>query len=212
MKNHEMITIGTGRAMENSKMVKEDVVEEHNGVYGGKWYIVSPEGFDLQEGLEYLKGGWSHDKKGTTCIYTPVIKVSCIPLYVALSKVCNTLEIINVGANIEFEKCTEKSKNGQFGVLMGMGFFNLTVHACNLTFLDIKEMLDPNNSDLVHGINLSGNVFDEYDKNWDILNEVSQFGVVGDLPVDEFDLTNCGFSTTEKKLLEEKLIVGKLYV
>ena len=42
MKNHEMITIGTGRAMENSKMVKEDVVEEHNGVYGGKWYIVSP--------------------------------------------------------------------------------------------------------------------------------------------------------------------------
>ena len=36
-------------------MVTEDVIEEHNGVCGGKWHIVCPEGFDLPEGLEYLK-------------------------------------------------------------------------------------------------------------------------------------------------------------
>ena len=30
-------------------MIDEDVVEEHNGVYGGKWHIVSHEGFDLPE-------------------------------------------------------------------------------------------------------------------------------------------------------------------
>jgi len=41
--------------MENTKMIAEDVVEEHNGVYNGKWHIVSPQGFDLPEGLEYLK-------------------------------------------------------------------------------------------------------------------------------------------------------------
>ena len=41
--------------MENTKMIAENVVEEHNGVYNGKWHIVSPQGFDLPEGLEYLK-------------------------------------------------------------------------------------------------------------------------------------------------------------
>ena len=41
--------------MENEKMVSEDIIEEHNGVYGGKWHIVSPKGFDLPEGLEYMK-------------------------------------------------------------------------------------------------------------------------------------------------------------
>ena len=34
-------------ATENAKMVTEDVVEEHNDVYGGKWHIISPKGFDL---------------------------------------------------------------------------------------------------------------------------------------------------------------------
>lgn len=164
----------------------------------------------MTEGLEYLKGGWAHDKNGATCIYTPVIKVSFIPLHVALLKVCNLLKITNVGVNIEFEKCTEKSKDGQFGVLLGMEFFNLAMNSCNLTFRDIKEMLVPNNSSLVHGINISGNLFNACDNNWDIINEISQFQVIGDLPVDELDLTNCGFSTNEKKLLEEKLIVGKL--
>ena len=47
---------------------------------------------------------------------------------------------------------------------MGFEFFNLTMHSCNLTFRDIKIMLDPNNSSLVHGINISGNLFNECDK------------------------------------------------
>ena len=98
--------------------------------------------------------------------------------------------------NIELEKCTEKSKEGQFEALIGREIFNLTVHKCNLTFLDIKEMLDPNNSNLVHGINLSGNIFDECDKNWEIIDEISQFETGGDLPVDEFNSTNCGFNET----------------
>ena len=51
-----LATIGTGIAMESAKIVTEDVVEEHNGVYGGKWHIVSPEGFDLPEGLGVSEG------------------------------------------------------------------------------------------------------------------------------------------------------------
>ena len=64
----------------------------------------------MTEGLEYLKGGWAHDKNGATCIYTPVIKVSFIPLHVALLKVCNLLKITNVGVNIEFESVQKKVK------------------------------------------------------------------------------------------------------
>ena len=39
-------------------MVAEDVVEEHNGIHCRKWPIVSLEGFELPEGLEYLKNRW----------------------------------------------------------------------------------------------------------------------------------------------------------
>ena len=95
---------------------------------------------------------------------------------------------------------------------MGTDFFNLTMHACNLTFRNIVEMLDPRNSNIVHGINLSGSIFDECDKNWDVLNEISQYVTVGDLPVDEFDLTSCGFSATEKEKLKQKLRVGELLI
>ena len=106
--------------MENAKMVDEDIVKEHNGVYDDKWHIVSPEGFDLPEGLTYLKGGWRRDKKGTTCIYVPVLRISYMPLQFAILKVCDALEVINGGANIEFEQCTGKSENGQFQALMGI--------------------------------------------------------------------------------------------
>ena len=194
------------------KMVAKDIVEEHNGVYDCKWHIVSPEGFDLPEGLEYLKGGWKQGEKGTTCIYIPVLRISYIPLQVAILKVCGLLEIINGGVDVEFEQCTGKSEKKQFEALMGMDFFNLTIHACNLTFRNLVEMLDPNNSNVVHGINLSGNTFEDCDKNWDDLNEISQFVTNGDLPVDELDLTNCSFNASEKEFLKQKLIVGNLII
>ena len=47
-----------GIAIENKKMIAAEVLEEYNGVYSGKWHIVSPEGFDLPERLEYLKNSW----------------------------------------------------------------------------------------------------------------------------------------------------------
>ena len=48
-----MATVGNGKVVENEKMIAEDVVVEYNGVYNGKWHIISPQGFDLPEGLEY---------------------------------------------------------------------------------------------------------------------------------------------------------------
>ena len=39
-------------------MILEAAIPEHNGVYNGKWHITSLEGFNLKEGIEYLKKGW----------------------------------------------------------------------------------------------------------------------------------------------------------
>lgn len=41
--------------MKDLKMVEDDVVKYHNGVYSDKWHLISPEGFDLPEGQDYLK-------------------------------------------------------------------------------------------------------------------------------------------------------------
>ena len=50
--------IGGSGALEDIKMITDDVIKDHNGVYGGKWNIVTNEGFDLPEGMEYLKNSW----------------------------------------------------------------------------------------------------------------------------------------------------------
>lgn len=67
----------------DAKMVVEDVVEEYNGVYCGKWHIISPEGFDLPEGLKYLKNSWG----GDTQKYKANIEVKNVPLKTALCDV-----------------------------------------------------------------------------------------------------------------------------
>ena len=71
-----LATIESSTAMEKAKMMTEDVVEEHNGVYGGKWHIVSLEGFDLPEGLEYLKKADKSILGGVLWAYVPIIRIS----------------------------------------------------------------------------------------------------------------------------------------
>ena len=77
--------------MEDKKKFEDDVVEEHNGVYGGKWHIVSTEGFDLPEGHSYLKnsreGNWesfAYGRPKRILKYYANIKVNNIPLGDAL--------------------------------------------------------------------------------------------------------------------------------
>lgn len=79
--------------MESAKMVMEDVVEEHNGVYGGKWHIVSPEGFDLPEGLEYLKNSWEGNEDYGDYKYLPKLEVKGLPLDVAIEKLKGVFEL-----------------------------------------------------------------------------------------------------------------------
>ena len=84
--------------MENVKTVTEDIVEEHNCIYGGKWHIVSPEGFDLPEGLAYLKNSWEGSIEDETFNnrerifkYNAKIKISNVDLKLALKKLSSLL-------------------------------------------------------------------------------------------------------------------------
>ena len=65
-------------------MIEEDIVEEHNGVYDGNWHIVTPEGFDLPEELEYLKGGY---------VEQPFIKISKMSLNSAVFAFCEWINM-----------------------------------------------------------------------------------------------------------------------
>ena len=73
--------------MENTKMISEDVAEEHNGVYSGKWHIISPEGFNLPEGLDYLKNSWEKELQK----YKANILVKNIPLNITFEEIYSLL-------------------------------------------------------------------------------------------------------------------------
>ena len=94
-------------------MLTEDVVEEYNGVYGGKWHIVSPEGFNLPEGLEYLKNSWegsieeeTFNNKERIFRYNAKIKISYVDLKLALKKVSSLLvQIYAYDTDVEIKDC-----------------------------------------------------------------------------------------------------------
>ena len=72
-------------------MSSEDDVEEYNWVYGDKGHIVSPEGFDLPKGLEYLRNSLegsieeeTFKNKERIFKYNAKMKISYIDLKLAL--------------------------------------------------------------------------------------------------------------------------------
>ena len=99
-----------------AKMNEKDIIEEHNGVYNGKWHIVSPEGFDLKEGLEYLKKSWEGSiEEETFCNkerifkYNAKIKISNVDLKLVLKKVSSLLvQVYAYGIDVEFIDCPRK--------------------------------------------------------------------------------------------------------
>ncbi len=184
-------------------MMTKDVVAEHNGVYSGIWHIVSHEGFDLPEGLEYLKNSW----EGDTQKYKANIVVKNISLKTALEK----LHCVMYQA--EKKKCVVKiSDDGER--IEGTDFFRMgltsfldefIIHRCHLTFEDIAYTLFRGiprgfRCDFSDNVFVTKNFFfidriaDRLDRNKDFMHG---FEVL--------DLRYCNFSTNEKELLRSKL-------
>ena len=202
-------------AMENSIMVEEDVVEEYNGVYGGKWHIVSSEGFDLPEGLEYLKKSWGGTiEERITFIrkdifkYSAKIKISHIDLYTSLKKVSSLLEDAWIyDADVEFKDCPRKFSPLKIPYLRMFPFVSkLKLSGCILTYKDLQDFMHcsiGNKRELY----LSENTFEvggcaEFisyiEQKIDILKSIQECYNV-------LDLRKCNFSEAEKEMLKKKL-------
>ena len=200
--------------MEGTKMLKEDIIEEQNGVYSGKWHIVSPEGFDLKEGLEYLKNGWEGSiEEETFCNkerifkYNAKIKVSNVDLKLALKKVSSLLvQVYAYDTDVEFVDCPRKQVPLEISRLRIFPFireFKLT--GCILTYEDLYDIIRccSGKSKLC----LSGNTFINKpgEKSIEQIEKYIDIGKNVQESFNYFDLRNCNFSQEEKELLRKKL-------
>ena len=202
-------------------MLQEDFIEKHNGVYNGKWYIVSPEGFDLKEGLEYLKNSWEGSIEEETFYnkerifkYNAKIKVSNIDLKLALKKVSSLLvQVYAYDTDVEFVDCPRKQVPLEISRLRIFPFireFKLT--GCILTYEDLYDIIRccSGKSKLC----LSGNTFINKpgEKSIEQIEKYIDIGKNVQESFNYFDLRNCNFSQEEKELLRKKLKYMKLFL
>ena len=199
-------------------MNTEDCIQEYNGVYDDKWHIVSPEGFDLPEGLEYIKNSWegSWDKtypeqtygipgKERIHKYNANIKISNVSLGSALKEILGILvEFHAYGTNFEIENCkgnTEELKKYDFSSVLCFAN-NLSIHGCQLTFKDLYWIMARIIFKEGNSYNLSDNVFINKDlTRLEGIKESLHYIREGNTPFKVFDLRRCNFSKSEKESL-----------
>ena len=203
----KLATIEASTAMEKANMVMEDVFEEHNGVYGGKWHIFSSEGFDLPEGLEYLKNSCEGDEDNWIYRYVPTIAVERIPLKTVIEKLNEIMSERGESIALELSQCSEK---GDFSY----NNYNLLNH-CNKIKIQGSILTFKNLEDIIMGISigechidLSENVFQYTEKDWKLVDNIKNFFEGADSSVDNiktFKMENCNFTESEREILKTKL-------
>lgn len=192
-------------------MIAEDVIEEHNGVYGGKWHIVSPEGFDLPEGLEYLKNSWEGSwddhcmgRKKRIHKYDASIKISNVPLGDAFRKVFLVTKKFRAHeTNLEIENCTGNTEEMKQNYLDWAMYYvgNLSMHGCQLTFQDLALVMiriyrKNNHYDLSNNT-IFNKKPDQWKKLKTSLSDISNAKIA----FSSFNLQGCNFSADEKENL-----------
>ena len=206
--------------MEENKMIEEDVIEEHNGVYDDKWHIVSAEGLDLPEGLEYLKNSWEGSWErymmyGEKMIhkYEANIKVSDIPLGDAFKGLsCVLFQFRAYDTNLEIKGCVGDSKEISCNFLEKITYFakDFFIHGCQLTFRDLASIMEGScimstTFKKSNSYNLSGNVFTDKDLHqWKRVIYYLAKIKESKNPFKIFDLRGCNFSEIERNELMQK--------
>ena len=184
-------------------------IPEHNGVYGGKWHITSLEGFELKEGLEYLKNGWEVGVEDPKCNYIPQMVISNMELGVALDAYRKLMVKRDEIINLEVRDCFREVKGSCFkgNTIYAMySIANITVKNCPLTFEDVRNIIGKTCM-MDMEIDLSGNKFYESGKDWSQIEAIeARFKSHPDLiHVKSLRMQDCGFSEEEKNKLEEML-------
>ena len=192
------------------KMVTEDIIEEHNGVYCGKWHIVSLEGFALPEGVEYLKNSWEGSwddhfmgRKERIHKYIANITVRNVQLEVAFREIYRLLNKFTAyGTNLEIRNCFGSLTTQRIdSVIPFVGDF--LINGCQLTFRDLGNIICATCSGK-YKYDLSGNRFENlsqlkiFEKPFQIVKKESITGK-------SFDLRNCNFTEGDKNYLKEIL-------
>ena len=203
-----------GNTEEDIKIPEEDIFEEYNGVYGGKLHIVSPEGFDLLEGHDYLKNSWEgswedYQLHGKERIhrYVAKIKVSNVCLAEATEQLHHVLKKFWAHeTDLEIKNCRGDTTKSKYNYLEWLMYYskNFSIHGCQLTFKELASIIwrifRKDGS-----YDLSGNIFISKDpimfteiKRWinKILEAETSFKIL--------DLRGCNFSIQEKEdLIQE---------
>ena len=156
-------------SMKDEKTVSGDVVEERNGVYGGKWHIVSTEGFDIPEGQDYLKNSWegiwgNYEIYGTERIhkYVASVKVSNITLAESAEELYKVLSKFHAyETNLEIENCTGDDRQSKHHYLEWLVYYakNFSINGCQLKFKNLYCIICRMHDTSDGSYDLSGNVF-----------------------------------------------------
>ena len=200
--------------MEEKKIVSEEVIKEHNGVYDDKWHIVSPEGFDLPEGLIYLKNSWEGSIEDETFNnrerifkYNAKIKISHVDLKLALKKLSSLLlKIYAYDTDIEIIDCPRNNIPLEISKLRLFPFVReFKITGCNLTYEDLYDIIRHGGKDEKYC--LSGNIFisENGEKSCEQIEKIFDIGKGVQESFKFFDLRNCNFTQEEKDLLRKKL-------
>ncbi len=116
-----------------------------------KWYIASPEGFDLSEGLEYLKNSWEGSieerisfKRKEIFKYSAKIKICSIDLCSSLKRVSFLLNNAwSYNAGVEFKDCPRKCTSLKIPYLRIFPFVTkLKIQGCILTYKDLQDIMN----------------------------------------------------------------------
>ena len=197
--------------MEYTKVIEEDVVEEHNGVYGDKWHIVSPEGFDLPEGLEYLKGNASDSfcEARSDIEIKAMVVVNNIEIECALKEMlCVLHKNCAYGISLTFKNCysqvMECCINFQRVDELSFHVKELIFNRVNITFEELSILLK-----VTHYEELCYTFFDVVfeKKDWKFLDEVKKFyNSCSNRPFKFCKFQKCNF--TEAEIAKLKVVLG----
>ena len=179
-----------------------DIIEGHNGVYGGKWHIFSEEGFFPPEGEEYLHNSWEGNDDFGDYIYIPTLEIKNFPMDKAIEKLNNIFKFRREIFKLEMINCTEANDEFRFRC---RGIIEFNIHGCILTFSILRDIVHNSNHENTI-INLSSNIFKRYNNDNIYLDDLERFSEKNfhtDIKI--LDLMNCNFSDKDKNLLRTKL-------
>ena len=192
-------------------MIGEDAMEEHNGVYSGKWHIVSPKGFDLPEGLEYLrdKASDSFCEARSDIETKAMVVIHNFQTEYALKEILGILhKNCAYGISLTFKNCYSQAMECCFNFQrvdkLSFHVKEIIFDGANITFEELGILLK-----VTHYVELCYTFFDVVfgKKDWKFLDEVKKFyNSCSERPFKFCKFQKCNF--TEKEIARLKVVLG----